>query len=310
MLTIISTAFNCIAPTFMMIVAGYLCKRFGMIDEKDQPKMNAIGFRFFLPLQLFSNIYFSDLNIGKTGSLILFSVIGVVVIFFLALAYTMRFEKIENRKGVVIQAIYRSNVAMLGVPIAGALYSEAAAEMSVCIAFVIPLFNVLAVFALEMFNGEKSDKKKMLLSIARNPLIIGCVLGLIFLLSGIRLPAFLEKTVKTGAGVATPFMLFLLGVFFSVHVKFDRSLNACLLGRLIFVPLLALAAAVLFGFRNAELAVILCLFASPQAGSSFAMAQQMGGDVELAGNAVVLGTVLSFFSIILWVSVLMGAGLL
>jgi predicted permease len=51
-------------------------------------------------------------------------------------------------------------------------------------------------------------------------------------------------------------------------------------------------AAVLFGFRNEVLVPLLLMSGAPTAVSSYTMAQQMGGDGELAGEIVVFTTVL------------------
>ena len=72
-------------------------------------------------------------------------------------------------------------------------------------------------------------------------------------------------------------------------------------GRLIFMPLIFMPIAVLLGFRNVELTAIMTMLATPPAVSSFTMAQQMGGDSELAGQLVVFSTIASIFTLFLWI---------
>ena len=71
----------------------------------------------------------------------------------------------------------------------------------------MPVYNVLAVFCLEALSGKKSDAKKMILNIVKNPLIIGSVCGFIGLFlkqKGILIPDLLYGSVKQLASIATP----------------------------------------------------------------------------------------------------------
>jgi predicted permease len=64
------------------------------------------------------------------------------------------------------------------------------------------------------------------------------------------------------------------------------------------------------GFRAIDLSVLLCIFASPTAVSSYIMAGNMGCDGELSGQIVVLTTVGSILSIFLFVFALRTIGVL
>ena len=308
-MNIVQLAFNAIAPTFLFIVIGYLCKCTHLITEKEQPRMNSIGFKIFLPILLFHQIYTSDPPTGEGLSLLLFTLTAVLCIYALIVLFVLRFEKEGKRRGVMIQALFRSNCILLGLPIITSLYPAAGGIASLTIAVTVPLFNVLAVISLEVFSGKHLNIKPVLRDIAKNPLIIASVIGIVFMVTGLKLPEFIEKTCSKFSGVATPYLLFWLGCFFRLRFRFDKALVCCLLGRLIIIPAIVLPIAVLFGFRNGEFLTVLAIFATPPATSSFTMAQQLGGDAELAGNCVVLGSGLSFFSILLWMCVFMTAGI-
>ena len=60
-------------------------------------------------------------------------------------------------------------------------------------------------------------------------------------------------------------------------------------------------AAYVFDFRGVEFVTLIAIFAAPCAVVSFAMAQQMGGDADLAGNCVVFTSALSCFTIFCWI---------
>ena len=66
------------------------------------------------------------------------------------------------------------------------------------------------------------------------------------------------------------------------------------------VPAVTLTPAVLLGWRGVALASLLPVFASSTAVNSFTMAQQMGGDAELAGNIVVATSALCALTLFFW----------
>ncbi len=144
---------------------------------------NKLTFRVLLPVMLFMNVYgiksFSDINLV----FILYGIGMVIVIFLLAIVATCAFTKDGAKRGALIQSTFRSNYAIIGIPLATSLFGDAgAAAAGVMSAFCVPTFNILSVITLSIFNGrnEKSriDVKKILLGIAKNPLIIGTVAGL------------------------------------------------------------------------------------------------------------------------------------
>ena len=55
------------------------------------------------------------------------------------------------------------------------------------------------------------------------------------------------------------------------------------------------------GFRGVDFVTLLCIFATPCAVASFAMAQQLGSNAELAGNSVVLTSAFSSVTLFFWV---------
>ena len=164
------------------------------------------------------------------------------------------------------------------------------------------MFNVLAVITLEAMNGRRPGIGRLLLDIVKNPLIVGTAVGLVFLFTGIKLPSFLESTASQIAAAANPMLLFLLGAFFKFDGlrRYAKELVQVCLGRLVVIPGLALTAAMLIGVRGVEFAGMIAIFGSATAIASFTMAQQMGGDAELAGDIVVATSALCCFTMFGW----------
>jgi len=295
---------NAVLPVFLMIALGYLLRRIKLVDDDLVSRVNKLVFRVFLPIMLFNNIYTSDLKGVFNPKLVIFAPLSIIAIFTIATIFVVTLRKENKRRGAMIQALFRSNYVILGIPIVKALFGdEVSAVPSLLATFIVPIFNLLAVITLEVFRGSKPDLLKIIKSIIKNPLIIASLLGFAFNLLEIRFPAVIASTISTVGSVATPLPLVMLGAFF----RFDsvknniKDIAICTIGRLIVSPLIGSIIAFLLGFRGVEFASLLIMFSAPPAIASFTMAQQMDSDYQLSGETVIVSSALSCFTIFLWV---------
>lgn len=297
-------AFNVVLPLFLCIVLGYFLRAIGMIKEVTQKDLNRLCFKVFLPIYLFNSIYTTDLAVAFDGRLVMFAMCGLLGMFLLLMLLIPRIEKENPRRGVMVQAIFRSNFVLYGLPVATSICGEAhIGPTSLLISIVVPIYNILAVLCLEWFRGGKPDGKKILRGIVSNPLIIASVLGVAANLLKLPLPSGVQKCVTDLGRVATPLSLVALGADF----KFNKvrgitgQLILCVAGKLVIAPLVMVTLGILMGFRGDYLVPVLVMFGAPSAVSSYTMAQQMNGDATLAASVVVFTTAFSILTIFLWV---------
>ena len=308
-------AANATLPIVIVVLIGYFIKRMGLFKPDAAKVVNNIVFRVLLPAMLFLNIY----KIGALGSISLgyiwYVLIVTLLIFFIFLPIIVAVFKQKNQRGVILQSIYRSNYALIGIPLATALYGdEGAAVASLLAAFSIPVFNILGVICLCVFSDEgKPDFKKILINILKNPLIWGVMAGVgalgvraVFVRYGIEfrlseiVPVFSVLTYLSNA--ATPMALLALGAQFefSAVAALKKQIAFGVVFRSVLIPSIALTAAYLMGiFNGAHFATFVAMFATPVAVSTVPMAQEMGADHALAGQLVVWTTTISAFVIFL-----------
>lgn len=303
---------NAVLPMCLVMALGYGTRRLGWLRREEISTINKIAFRIFLPCLLYYNIYCSDLSGSFDPLLMAYAVGGVLLTFGLALGYTLLTEKLPERRGVLIQGMFRSNYVIMGIPVATALLgADQLGTVSILIAVIVPLFNMLAVVVLEVFRGQKPKLLHILGQIAKNPLVIGSVLGILTLVAGIRLPHILEQTIQSVSAIASPLQLFLLGAFFQFSglKTYRRELVTVSIAKLIVSPGLFLGLGALLGFRGVAFVSLIGIFASPTAVNSFTMAQQMGGDAELAGDIVVTTSAASILTMFLWIFLFKSLGM-
>lgn len=338
-------AFNAVMPIILLIVLGYILTKAGFLTKEFLKIGNKFVFNVALPVLLFINVYTIESLEDIDLTLVLYAVVCVTIIFFIGLIVVKLFVPDVKQKGVILQCCFRSNYAIIGIPLAESLGGpEARGAAAVLSAFSIPMFNILAVVALALFipgeespNDELSTKnrlKTVLLNVLKNPLIIGVVAGLavlgirrfiplndagnpVFSLSG-SLP-FLYSPMKSLSSVATPLALVVLGGRFDFKTASD-SKRLIILGtliRIVLAPAVCLSGAVLLSkytpllnFDKNVYPSLIALFGTPVAVSSAIMAEQMKNDGKLAAQLVVWTSLCSILSIFVEIVIIRNLGLL
>ena len=205
-------AVNAVVPFVIYMGIGYLIRLLKAGDEAFLNRLNSMVFKIFFPIMLFYNFYTMDLSNGLSGGMVIFMIAAVLTVVGLAFLLVSRTKLEKPQKGVVIQAMFRGNMALFALPLAESVCGEAGkAVASLAVAVSVPLFNVLAVVVLESFHGERTGILGLLKKVATNPLILGSIVGLIFLLLKIKLPGFIVKPVSAVSSATTPLALMTLG---------------------------------------------------------------------------------------------------
>lgn len=337
MFDIFMYAINAVLPIILLIILGYALKTSGFFGADFLKTANKLVFRVCLPAMLFYNVY----HISNLGA-IRWDVVGyclviIAVLFALGLFTVLFFVKDKKQKGVILQCVFRSNFAIIGLPLSESLGgAEGAAIAAILSAFTIPLYNILAVISLSVFvteSGAKLDGRDILKKIIKNPLIIGVCCGLVSLLVRSLLPVnadgnpvfsisdslgFLYTAIGNLSRIASPLALLVLGgqFEFSAVKGMLKEIAIGTVWRIVLAPVIGIvAAAVLcrFGVLQFDTTVypaLVALFGSPVAVSSAIMAGEMDNDEQLAGQLVVWTSVGSMFTTFIMVFAMKYAGLL
>ncbi|MDR0418709.1 MAG: AEC family transporter [Prevotellaceae bacterium] len=303
-------SFNVVAPLFVLIIAGYLLRRINFLSATFLSEANEFVFRLLLPLMLFQNIRNTFHGDFSNPRLMFSALIGVAVVIVVATFFVCLLVKRKGQRGSMIQAIYRSNFLIYGLPLVTGIHGqEALNATSLIMGVIIPFYNIMAVVILSIFSETRVGSlsvKKLFIDIFKNPLLLGCVAGILFGVLMIPMPEFINRSIMDLAMPSSALALFIMGGEFkagSLRKNIWKSLSATA-ARIIIVPLVAMIVFVNIGFRGLDLSILLCLFATPTAVSSYIMAQNMGNDGDIAAQVVVLTTLGSSVTIFVFILVL------
>ncbi len=299
---------NATLPIFFVMVIGFCLHQIGWIDDVFAAKLNKFVFLVPLPVMLFLQLGTTDFSEVWDTKFVLFCFFATLASIGLAFLLSFTLKSIPER-GEFIQGAYRSSAAILGMAYIENIYGSATIGSLMMIG-AVPLYNVMAVVVLVLTSEgnqglDAKTMKRTLKNVVTNPIILGILAGLIWSLLKLPMPYLLNQTLGQLSRTATPLGLLALGASIDPK-KVGGELKPAILAtfvKLIGLELIFLPIAVQMGFRTEKLVAIMIMLGSPTTVTSFVMAKNMGHEGTLTSNTVVLTTVLSAFTLTLWVFV-------
>lgn len=304
---------NAVFPIFLVIAFGYVLSRRGFLTAPALNEMNRLVFTFALPMLLFRNIYQADFRALFDPVFIIWLICGTAAHFSLLWIFAeMYLRKRQELIGAFVQAGFRANYAIVGLPLVANIMGEYDTGMAaLAAAFVVTSFNILSVIVLTAKDGSDSKfdiflLKNVAVSTIRNPSIIGIIIGLAVNLLNIPLPMVVHSGINSMAVLCTPMALIAVGGSIKFSELMD-NLRPALMGaamKIVVMPLLFVTASVLLGFRGEALAVIFAVFANPTAIMSYVMAARMNGHTAISSAIILITTVFSSITLTIGVYIL------
>ena len=279
--------------------------------------MENLKFVFLVPLPVlvFEDLATVDFKSVWDTKFVLFC-LGATIVSILIVTLISFLWKDKSIQGEFVQGSYRSSAALMGIAFIQNIYGNAGLAPLMIIGSV-PLYNVMAVIVLSFLKpGNKGiDKEtfiKTIKGIFTNPIIIGIVLGLVWSIFKLPMPVILEKTVSRISALATPMGLMAMGATFDLKkavAKVKPTLVASFI-KLIGLAAIFLPIAIYMGFRNDKLIAILVMLGSTTTISCYVMAKNMGHEGTLTSAIVMVTTLLSAFTLTMWLFILKSYGLI
>lgn len=306
---------NATMPVFLTMILGWFFKKAGLMDDRFVGKMNKFVFQAALPVLVFEDLATVDFFDVWDTRFVLFCFLATLISILAVTAFSCLLKD-KSIQGEFIQASYRSSAAILGIAFIQNIYGNSGMAPLMIIG-TVPLYNVMAVVVLSVMKPqrERLNRKTVmdtLRGIVTNPIILGIAAGMVWSLLKIPMPSILEKTVRNVAVLATPLGLMAMGASFEWKQAAGHMKTAAAAG---FIKLVALAAiflpaAVYMGFTREKLVAILVMLGSATTVSCYIMAKNMGHEGTLTSSVVMLTTLLSAFTLTVWLFLLKSLSLI
>ena len=300
------TLLNAVIPIFGLIAAGYAAGYFRVLGHGASEPLNRFVFHFALPALLFRAVARSNLGDVLRWDYIAAFVLGLLAIALLSLLAS-RFILRESPSSAVMRAVNATygNVGYLGIPLASVAYGERgviAAGIAVVLNTVLIIGPATAALELMARRGHDAGEAitGSLGAVARNPLIVAVVLGLVFTGGGAVIPGPIDVFLKLLGDAAGPGALFALGLYVSgrpIMRAFGRlSLVAVL--KLVAAPAVVwVLATLVFPLEPVWFASAVIMAGTPIGAGSFVLAERYRVDLDETSTAIVLTTLLSLLTL-------------
>lgn len=295
---------NTILPVFLMILLGKYMNYKDVISNTISHWINEMSYHYLMPILLFYNISQSDFSSMFDPGLIVFCITSIVITFTIVWTLAAIFLPDKKMTGAFVQGCMRGNYVLLGITIMTNLFGpDKIGKSAVVLPFIVATYSILSVTVLTFYRVGDSAKgkwKKVLIiarDIIRNPFIIAILIGFPFCLISIQLPFILLKPIEYLAQMATPVALIGMGAALNI-TGIKRTIKVAITAAIvktIVLPSIVIPIAILYGYRDVELGIIMVFSLAPTAVNSYATAKSLGNDADLAANIILISTVMSCF---------------
>lgn len=306
-LNIVST----IIPIFSVITLGWFARWKGFIHQDFLEPANRLVYYLAIPALIFRAISKASLKAQFDVMVLAITLCSVVAVFAFAWCVGLILRLQLGQLGTFIQTTCHGNLGYIGLAVAFYfLGNEGFVRASIIAGFLIILQNFLAVISLQLNTDNISAKGSTLivLRILGNPVILSALAGILFSVSGLKMPLVIDRSLHILGGLALPMALLIIGASLSfelMQLRILRVISSSFL-KLMLLPGVGFFLYRIFGIALQDYLPALILLASPTATITYVMAREMGGDVDFAVAAISTSTLISSVTYTLWINISSG----
>jgi predicted permease len=288
-------------PVFGLILAGFACRRSGVLGPNSASELNRFVVWLALPALLFDTMAHATWQQLYQPAFVAAFSIACVVVFALILA--MRLLSGRHLADASVDAIAASypNTGYIGFPLGMIAFGPASLTPTTIATIIVAcVLFALAIVLIEIgLQTERTPHKlglKVLASLARNPLIVSPIAGVLFASLHIALPSSAETFLKLLMGAASPCALVSLGLFLAEKRPAEPGaggISLLLTGiKLVVQPALTwwLAARV-FGLPSTMVEMAVVLAALPTGTGPFMLAEFYRREAHITSRVILLSTI-------------------
>lgn len=294
---------NSLFPIVTLLLIGGILKRMGLTDSTFLNTSDRLIYYFFFPVMLFWKIGGASLDKGIDWNFCLASLVTLVAMFVLSAVVIKLLRISDFQAGSFSQSCYRFNTYIGVAVILNSLGTEGVKYFGIMIGFAIPLINLFAVSTLIWFSGQDVGLKRrfkiLSKSLVANPLILGCLAGILYSRLFGRFPVFINNSLSLISMVALPMALVSVGgslTFSGVRGNLVPAMLAAVL-KLVALPMIGWLVFHSFNVTGIPLKVGMIFLCLPTSTAIYVLSSQLNSDTMLASAAIVTSTLLSFLSL-------------
>lgn len=284
---------SAMVPIFALIVVGFLMRRYGPYGDGFWVPAERLNYFVLFPALIVGNlarVELEEIQIWPMAGAMLAALLVVAAGTYAA----RRFLPVSGPTfAAIFQGATRVNAYVAIAGAAGMYDSAGMTLVSIGIAVVIPLLNVLSVLVLSAHgSGAPLQGRLVLGQVLRNPIILACVAGVSLNLFGITLPSTSVQFLDLLGRAALPLGLMSVGASLDLAAARGsiRPLVFTGLLKLLVLPGITVLFCGFFEVHGATAAVAVLFNGCPASASSYILTRQLGGDHRLMAGLITTQT--------------------
>ncbi|MBT6068202.1 AEC family transporter [Candidatus Peregrinibacteria bacterium] len=292
-------------PVFLVFGLGALSVALKIFKSTDSYIFTRYVFYFGFPILIFNRLNHTAFEKVADLPFLLTNILNLSAVVLLILAISWLFKCKRKFIGMLVVAGIFGNVAYMGLPMSELMFgSEGVGYASIIVGLVVVFSLSVGISFLEYFSSSKPSVKTVAWSIAKNPIVIGIVLGLIASAVKLEMPTPIENFLVIVAKSAGPVALFAIGMFLvgGKIAKDKKKIAILCLVNLLALPFVTFGIGTYLGLSGMILKVSILQSAMPLAATNFVLAQKYKIGEDIISSAIVVSTLLSIVTIglVMW----------
>ena len=288
-----------IANLLLVLSAGWLFRKYGIVEEGSEKAFNQ--YLYYLALPALTIVKIADMPLSGLGwqflagsTLPLLGVMLAAFVLWKVGAVDWRFARLL----VIVPAL--GNTAYLGFPVVGMRLGEDAIGYAAIVGSLQSIFVFTVGYVVMTLVCDKvCPPARLLRMIGRNVVLWASVAGLLMSGFGLRLPGLAHQVLSDIGKTTLPLALFTIGVsLYGKSVAQNLPRIALVSGlKLLLMPAVFLGVAAVTGFGGVPSRVAFLQAAMPVAVLNFIVAKEFDFDADLVSQAIVFST-MAFFPLL------------
>ena len=288
-----------LVPVFLIIICGYGLKKSKFPGDKFWPGAERLVYYILFPALLFSSSAGASWEFYSIASMVWAILATMFVMSGILLVLRQRLTRKDSAFTSVFQGSIRFT-SYIGIAAAFSLFGDEGLYLTaIIITILIPLVNILSIMVLVRYGGQEGGWKWIFTTVAKNPLVLACLAGMLVNLLGFQLPVMVDNLATILGRGSLPLGLLAVGAslqFDAIKQTGPEIIYACLL-KLILLPTLMWLTCTLIGVDTLSTAVAVLFAALPGSPLSYILAKQLGGDAKLMSSIIAVQTGVSMVSL-------------
>lgn len=293
------SVFLSILPVFLLIVTGYVAKKMFIQSEDFWSCSDKLVYYIFFPCLLVLQIGSAEFDVGTASTGLLIALLATIFVGFTTFLYKQFLTPDGDLFTSVFQGGIRYN-SYIFIASSEALFGASGVALSgVFIAVMIVSTNIASVIVMNQYgDGAKKNIFSVCYKTLTNPLIIGALVGIILNFLNLSISGAILHFMQYLSTAATPLSLMSVGAGLILALDNQKkiAISYAIFSKLIVLPVVAVSLVHLFDLKGIVASITLLYCAVPCAGNAYILSRQMGGDTVAMASIITWGTLLSSFT--------------